>query len=166
MAQLPLGLFHGLLEEVLGFAFSVGGKDKAHPAAGHAAEHPETPEIIGKTGFDALDESFSVKIARPGDDRLERLEEIAGGGGANGADILVFQSAQHFIEHADGLFAGGPLGLAAQEVFFGDHLKNRPDILRHAAMDKHPGCPADHCGLWRGLRIRRGCGERASAGHG
>ena len=32
--------------------------------------------------------------------------------------------------------------LAAQQIFFRDHLQNRADVLRHAAVDEHQSCPA------------------------
>ena len=48
-----------------------------------------------------------------------------------------FEVAQDFVEDADGLPAALPLGLGAQQVFLGDHLENRPDVLRHAAVHQH-----------------------------
>ena len=35
-----------------------------------------------------------------------------------------------------GFLACGPFGLAAQQVFLGDHLEDGADILRHAAVDE------------------------------
>ena len=37
----------------------------------------------------------------------------------------------------DGLLAALPFGLGAQQVLLGDHLQDRPDVLRHAAVDQH-----------------------------
>ena len=36
-----------------------------------------------------------------------------------------------------GLLPGLPLRLAPQQVLLGDHFQDRPDVLRHPAVDQH-----------------------------
>ena len=43
------------------------------------------------------------------------------------------------------------IGLAAQQVFLGDHLQDRPDILRHAAVDEHEALLQPRAGFRRAI---------------
>ena len=112
-------------------------EEEAHAAAGHAAEHPEAPEILAEFGARAANQRLGVEVAGPRNDGLDRAVEIPLRARADGADVAVLQVAHHFVENADGLLAALPLGLGAQQIFLGHHLQNRPDVLRHAAVDQH-----------------------------
>lgn len=53
---------HDLLELVAGFGRAVGRHHEAHTAAGHPAEHPESPEVPVEVGTGAVDESLGIEI--------------------------------------------------------------------------------------------------------
>ena len=54
----------------------------------------------------------------------------------------------------DRLLPGRPLGLAAEQVFLGDHLQHRADVLRHAAVDQHEAVADQLPGPRRDLLLR------------
>ena len=137
--EFAFGLAHGFLEQLLGHGFTLGGDDEAHPSAAHAAEHPKAPEIRAERGLDAFDEHFGVVGAGPGDDGLNRPEEVPRRGRGEGLNIPGLERGQDAIEHAQGRLAGGPFLFAAQEIFLADHFQDRPDVLGHPAMDEHQG---------------------------
>ena len=86
----------------------------------------------------ACDERFGVVVAGPGDDRLKRLEEIAGGGVADGCAMSPsFSAARISSRMPIACCRPAHSASAAQQVFLGDHLQNRPDVLRHAAVHQH-----------------------------
>ena len=125
-------------------------KDKTHAAAGHAAQHPEAPEIPAELRARLLDQPVGVEVARPGNDRLDRPAEIALGGLAYGLHIARLQMAQYPVQSSDGLLASRPLLFRAQQILLRHHLQNRPHILGHAAVNQHqaglqslPGLLAD-----------------------
>ena len=117
-------------------ALRCGREDEAHAAAGHAAEHPEAPEVVAEFGARPRDQRLGVEVAGPGDDGLERPVEVALRARADRADVAALQVAEHFVEDAERLLPAVPLGFGAQQVFLGDHLEDRPDVLRHAAVDE------------------------------
>ena len=131
------GLRHDGLQTLLRLGLALGIKNEAHAAAGHAAEHPEAPEIAAEFRADGGDEGFGEGVAGPGNDGLQRLVEIARGQPAQGADIAGAQGGQDFIEQTDGLAAAGPFAVGTQQVFFRDHLEDGADVLGHAAVDEH-----------------------------
>ena len=115
------------------------GKNEAHAAAGHAAEHPEAPEIFAEGFAGAGDELLGVAVAHPRDHRLERAEEVFGEGAAEAADVARGKERENVVEGGDGAAAGGELRFAAEEIFLGGHLEDGADVLGHAAVDEHEG---------------------------
>ncbi len=132
-----LGLAHDGLQALLRLGLAFGAEEKAHAAAGHAAEHPEAPEIVAERGAGALDQGVGVEVAGPGNDGLDGSVEVLLGAGADLADVAAFEVAHHFVQDADGLLPSGPLGFGAQQVLLGDHFEDGADVLRHAAVDQH-----------------------------
>ena len=128
---------HNLREPGLGFGATVRGKNKTHAAAGHAAEHPESPEIVTEGGAGALDELLGVAIAHPRNHRLQRAKEIFGERTAEAANVAGGEQREDVVERGDGSASGTELGLAAEEIFFRGHLEDRTDVLGHAAVDEH-----------------------------
>ncbi len=51
--EFALGLEHDAVDEAEGFLFSVGVDDEAHSSTGHAAEHPEAPEVVAEFFLDS-----------------------------------------------------------------------------------------------------------------
>ena len=51
-----------------------------------------------------------------------------------------------------------PLGVGTQQVLLGDHLEDRADVLRHAAVDEHEAVLQLPARLRRDFRRDRGCG--------
>ena len=83
----------------------------------------------------SLNQSFGVEIARPGNDGLDRTVEVALRGAANRAHIAGPQIREDLVEDlAAGFDSGGPLGVERSKVPLGDHLEDRPHVLRHAAV--------------------------------
>ena len=89
-------------------ALRAGANRKRHPAARHAAEHPEAPEVIAKRGAGLLDQRLGVEIAGPGDDRLERPEEVARGRRAHAAISPSRSAARIASKISAGILAGLP----------------------------------------------------------
>ena len=83
------------------FRFARGFDDEAHSAAGHAAEHPEAPEIVAEFFGNAGDESFGEVVGGPGDDRLERAAEVLGGELAEGANVALREGIEDLIEEVE-----------------------------------------------------------------
>ena len=137
MLQLALRGGHDFLQAPLPLSLPLRGKNKTHAAPAHAAEHPEAPEVVAELAADALDEPLGERSRGPRDDGLNRLAEVARRGGAERADVAGLQRGEHFVEDAEGVLATAPLGFAAEEILFRHHLQNRPDVLRHAAVDEH-----------------------------
>ena len=135
--QLVLGLRHDRLQSLLRLGLALRIKNKTHAAAGHAAEHPETPEVRAEFRLHGRDERFGERIAGPRNDGLERLAKIARGQSAHTSHLPGFERRHDFVQQTDGLLAAGPFGAGTEQIFFRHHLENRPDVLRHAAMDEH-----------------------------
>ena len=132
--QLAFGGEHDLLQFFLTFAFSLRRKNKTHAAAGHAAEHPEAPEVIAKGGSCARDQLFGIKTRDPRDDRLQRAEKVIRQRGAERADVSGGKQTKNMIQRGDSLAPRLPFSFAPQQIFLRDHFKNRSDVLRHAAV--------------------------------
>ena len=131
------GFAHDDLHAALRFGFAFGTEDESHAAAGHAAEHPEAPEVLAEFGARPADQRLGVEVAGPGNDGLDRAVEILLRACTDRADVAAFQVAQDFIQYADGLPAALPLGFRPQQVFLGHHLQDGSDVLRHAAVHQH-----------------------------
>ena len=110
-------------------------EDETHAAAGHAAEHPEAPEVAAELGLAFGDELFGEVVRGPRNDRLERLAEVARGRRAERLDVAALQRRDHFVEHAEGILAAEPFGVGTEQVFLRHHFKDGPDVLGHAAVD-------------------------------
>ena len=108
--QFPFGLPHNFGERGLRSRFVPGGEDEPHPTAGHTSQHPEAPEIFAKLLADPRNDGFGVKVGGPRNDRLERAEEIARGGGGNALDISRLESGNDFVQDACGFLPSLPLG--------------------------------------------------------
>ncbi len=52
-------------------------------------------------------------------------------------NIALLQGGEYLIQYAEHALAGAPFGCGAEQVLLGDHLKDGPDVLGHAAVDKH-----------------------------
>ncbi len=65
-----------------------------------------------------------------------RSREVARGRSANRRHISATQGAEDFVQQAKRLLAGVPFGFGAQQIFLGHHFQNRPDVLRHAAVNE------------------------------
>jgi hypothetical protein len=135
--QAALGFAHDALHGALRFGLAARMEQESHAAAGHAAQHPEAPEILAKRGPRAFDQAVGVKVAGPRNDGLDGPVEIPPGPLADPADVALPQAVHHFVQDADGLAARLPLALAAQQVALGDHLEDRSHVLRHAAVHQH-----------------------------
>ena len=122
---------------VLRLGFARGREDETHAAAGHAAEHPEAPEIRAELRAHLLDEPLGVVGGGPRDDRLDRALEIARRHRADRGDVAVAQGVEDLREDAERFLPAGPFGGGAQQIFLRHHLEDRPDVLRHAAVDEH-----------------------------
>lgn len=101
-------LAHGVAEVDLGFGFAPGVEHEAHAAAAHAAQHPEAPEIRSEGLGGAVDEFLGEEVGGPGDDGLNGVAEVAGGGLADGADIAAGQGGEDFVQDSEHGAAGVP----------------------------------------------------------
>ena len=128
---------HDLLKPLLPLAPAGGREDEAHAASRHPAEHPETPEVVAERGARSLDKAFGVEVADPGDDRLQRSEEVGGQRAAERAHLAGSELTENRVQRGHGLVPCGPLGFAAEKVFLRHHFENRPDVLRHAPVHQH-----------------------------
>ena len=134
MLEFLLGTGHDLLEALLSSRFFLRRKDETHAAAGHAAEHPESPEGAAELRGDALNNCFREKIGRPGNNRLDWLAEVACGGSADCGNIPVFERLKDFIEDAQHALPSFPFSLGAEKVFLGDHFQDGANVLGHATV--------------------------------
>jgi len=135
--EFPLRLRHDLLHPVLGRSAHGGIEDEPHPAAGHAAQHQESPEVLAVLRFHPLDQAFRVEGRGPRDDRLEWPGEIARGECAQPADITALQGLDDLVEDAARLLPAQPLCLRPQQVLLRHHFQDRSDVLRHPPMHEH-----------------------------
>src|SRR5579872_3157409 len=146
---------HDLLQPLLRLRLARRIEDEAHPTARHAAKHPEAPEVGAEGGPDLIDQRFGVEIAGPGDDRLDRPEEVAGRRRADSGDVALLQVRENVREHLLRLVARRPLRLRAQQVLLRDHLQDRADVLRHATVDENEALLQARARLVGGLRARQ-----------
>ncbi len=145
--QFALGADHDLVDCFERFRFAGGFDNEAHSAAGHAAEHPEAPEIVAEFSGNAGDESFGKVVGGPGDDRLERAAEVLGGELSEGANVAGAQGIEDLVEEVEGVLTSLPFGFGTEEVFLGDHFENGADILGHATVHKDEGIGESLAGL-------------------
>ncbi len=103
-----LGLAHDGLHALLRLGLALRAEEESHAAAGHAAEHPEAPEMLAEFGARAPDQGVGIEVAGPGNDGLYGPVEILLRAGPDGSDLAPLQVAHHFIENADGLLAALP----------------------------------------------------------
>ena len=82
---------HHALEPVLSFFAHRRIEDKTHAAAGHAAQHPESLELIAVLRPTFLNQAFRVRIAAPGNNGLQRLVKVAMRGRSDSGNIAGFQ---------------------------------------------------------------------------
>ena len=78
-------------QELLGRRLGGRREHEPHAAPGHAAEHPEAPEVIAEPAADAVDEQLRVRVGRPRDEGLERAEEVARRRAPESADVVRFE---------------------------------------------------------------------------
>ena len=76
------------------------------------------------------------------------------------------QGRQDVVEHCIASLAGLPFRLAAQQVFFGDHLQDRADVLRHAAVHEHQAVLQLAARLGRDVASVEDAMRRAAGGRG
>ena len=110
MLEIALGGGHDGLEPLLGLGFARWREHEPHPAARHAAQHPEAVEVLTKLGADLLNEALGVVGGGPGDDGLDRTFKITGGDGSDFGDVALAEGSDDFIEKAQSFLPGGPLG--------------------------------------------------------
>src|SRR5688572_33426107 len=91
--QLAFGTGHDFLQRILCPGLRIGCEDKTHAPAGHAAQHPETPEVLAELLRGPRNEGLRVKIGGPGNDCLDWTLKISGRGRANDANITSAQCA-------------------------------------------------------------------------
>ena len=94
----------------------------------------------------------SVKVVGgPGDDGLDRVCEIARGGGADGLHVPLAQGGEDLVQNSEHALAGLPLRARAQQVFFRHHFEDGTDILGHAAVDENEAFLKLAAGFRRGV---------------
>ncbi len=121
----------------MGFGFDRRIEDESHPAAGHAAQHPKAPELVAVLFTALIDQRIGEAIGGPRNDRLQRSFEVGGGDFADAADVAVPDRIGDVVQDRHRFAASLPFAFAAQQVMLGHHFQNRPDVLRHAAVDQH-----------------------------
>src|ERR1022692_2200364 len=132
-----LGFAHDGLHALLRFPLAPRAEEESHAAARHAAQHPESPEILAEFGARAADQGVGIEVAGPRNDGLYGPVEILLGTRPDGADITRLQVAHYLIQYGDRLLAAEPFRFRAQQVFLGHHLQDGPHVLRHAAVHQH-----------------------------
>src|SRR5690606_5431030 len=96
-----------------------------------------TPEPFPELRAHLVDQPLGVKRRCPGDDRLDWPKEIPGCNLAYGPDIVSPQCFQDFFEQTERVLAGLPFRLGAEQIFFGNHLQDRPDVLGHSPVNEY-----------------------------
>ncbi len=147
-------------------AFRWGAKMKPMPPPAMPPNIQKPQKSCAKLGAHAVDERFGVLVGGPGDDGLDRSPEIALGGRADGLNLACLELRGDVVEEADGFQASQPLGLGAEEVFFGHHLQDRAHVLGHAAVDQHQALLEQLAGGWGHVVCAedRVIGEQAAPG--
>ena len=75
-------------------------------------------------------------------------------------------AVDNVVENPHRLLASLPFGFGAQQIFFGHHFQDRPDVLRHAAMHQHQAVLQPLPGRGRGVVLIEDAVRRASGGRG
>ena len=85
---------------------------RRHPevVAHHATQHQETPEGLAKFFTRPFNQFFGEEIARPRNDSLDGLLEVARSGCADRADIAFSQGRKDLLQNAEHALAGLPFG--------------------------------------------------------
>src|SRR5690242_5395617 len=99
MLQLALGLAHDLSESLLRFRTDLRSDHETHPAAGHTAKHPESPEPLAKCGPRTGDKALRIEIARPRNNCLDRTGKIACGRSPEGGYIPGTECSEDVIKN-------------------------------------------------------------------
>src|ERR1039458_2716980 len=117
-------------------AFCSGAKIKPIPP-------PDMPPSIQKPQKSSPNSARTRAISVSGEELVAQgvidcigLWEVGGGGRPVSARGAATQGGEYLIECAQHALARFPFRVAAQQVFLGDHFKDGPDILRHAAVDE------------------------------
>jgi len=108
-----------------------------HPAARHAAQHPESPVGTAQCFPCTVDDGFHIEIRCPGDDGLDGAEKVTRGRLRQGGHGSIAQHGQHLIQNVASLLAGLPLGRRTQQIALGYHLQDRPHVLGHPPVNQH-----------------------------
>ena len=132
--QFLLALGHDFQQASLCQRPLFGGKNKAHSAPGHAAQHPKSPKRIAELGTDTLNQTFCEVVRSPRDDGLNGLLKIPCRGTTDSLHITLSERAQDLTENTQHAFARHPFRRGTQQVLFGNHFQNGTDILSHAAV--------------------------------
>ena len=112
------------------------GDEERHAAAGHPSEHQEAPEVLAEGEPGLADDLLGELVADPGDDPLDRPFPVRRGQGPERPDVGRADRPDDPLEDLQGRLAAGPLALAPEQIFLGDHVEDRPDVLRHPAVDE------------------------------
>ena len=147
-----LGALHDRGDLFLKLVVAVRGDEKRHPAARHAAEHQEPPEVVAERLARLADDRLGERIGHPGDDPLQRAVPVPRGQAAEPRTSAAVDGRQDLIEDLQGFEPGQPLVAAAEQVLGGDHIEDRADVLRHPAVnqDQAPGeCVGKRVGVMR-----------------
>ena len=137
MFEFPLRLPHDFAERLLGLCLRLGSEDKAHAAARHASEHPETAKPGPEAFPHAVDDRFGVEVRGPGDDGLDRAKEVPRRSRGDSVHVAHLNGRDDLVEHKPRFPAGLPFRLAAKQILLGHHLENRPHVLGHAPVNEH-----------------------------
>jgi hypothetical protein len=130
----PLHDRRGLVEER---GLPLGRDEEGHPAARHPAEHQEPPEIVAERGPRLGDDRLGEPVAHPGDDPLDRPFPVLGRERAQRPHVRRPDRLDDPFEDPQRLLAILPFRLAPEQIFLRDHVQDRPDVLRHPAVDQH-----------------------------
>ena len=120
--QFARGLRHDDLQLFLRLFFSLGRDNETHAAARHAAQHPESPEVLTKRLRGFLNELFRVEVCCPGNDCLNRAAKVSSGHFAQRLDVAFSECRQNIFQNPECLLAATPLAGGSQQVFFSHHF--------------------------------------------
>ncbi len=137
MLQLVLETIQDALQLRLRLGLSFRREHESHAATTHAPQHPKAPKIRAEPLPAPCDQRFGERGRRPGDDGLDRLEEVPRRRFPHRLDIPASQRIEDPIEDPQHRPTRLPFRPGPQEVFLGHHLQDRTHVLRHAAMHKH-----------------------------
>ena len=89
VVEVGLGAVHDRGDLVLEFVVALRGHEERHPAAGHAAEHQEAPEVVAQGRAGLANDRLGELVGHPGDDPLERTVPVPGCPLSQAADVRV-----------------------------------------------------------------------------